>query len=99
MHAWILFLPFAGLLVASDPVYLKPGALTARLGQVALVEDVLMVRYPLTTLISIPDNLHAASTELGAVMSDLHASIEDETRLFSPSSHSVLLLQSLSTKV
>ncbi len=52
--AWILYLPFLGFLMASDPVHLRLGVLTARLGQVALVEDVLMVRYPLTTLISIP---------------------------------------------
>ncbi len=99
MHAWIFFLPFLGFLMASDPVHLKPGALTAPLGQVVLVEDVHMVRYSRTTLISIPDDLHAASTELGAVVSQLRASIVNETQLFSVYSHFVLLLQSLSARV
>ncbi len=85
--------------MASDSVHLKPGALPARLGQVALVEDLLMVHYLLATLNSIPHDLHAASEELGAVMSQLRASIVNETYLFSTSSHFVLLLQSLSARV
>ncbi len=56
-----------GFLMAFDAVHLKPGALTARQGQVALVEDVLMVRYPFTTLISIPDrtrSCHESATSI-----------------------------------
>ena len=99
MHAWVLFFPFLGLLVTSDPLHLKHGALTARLGQVTLIEDVLMVRYPLTALVSIPVGLQDVSRELSNVKSRLHSAIEDETRLYSASSHTVLLLNYLSTRV
>ncbi len=35
-------------ILAADPALLKPGALSAHLGRVSLVEDVLWVRYPFT---------------------------------------------------
>ncbi len=36
-----------GSVLAAEPAHLKPGALSARLGGVTLVEDVLWVQYPL----------------------------------------------------
>ncbi len=43
--------------LAVDPVHLKPGALSAHLGRVSLIEDVLWIRYPFTALVDMPDRL------------------------------------------
>ncbi len=43
--------------LAADPTHLKPGALSAHLGRVSLIEDVLWVRYPVTALVDMPGRL------------------------------------------
>ncbi len=45
--------------LAADPAHLKPGVLSAHLGRVSLIEDVLWVRYKFTTLVDMPDRLRA----------------------------------------
>ncbi len=64
IYALGLLFPFQGLLLASTPEHLKSGALTSHLGHVALVEDVLIVRYPSVNLLSIPEDLNVVSTKL-----------------------------------
>ncbi len=46
-----------GSILAAEPAHLKPGAVSAHLGRVSLVEDVLWVQYPLTALVGILDSL------------------------------------------
>ncbi len=60
-----VFCCLLGFGLAAEPAPLKPGALSANLGLVTLVEDVLWVQYPLTALVGIPDSL-GTITELGA---------------------------------
>ncbi len=43
--------------LAADPAHLKPGVLSAHLGRVSLIEDVLWVRYPFTDLVDMPGRL------------------------------------------
>ncbi len=43
--------------LAADPAHLKLGALSAHLGRVSLIEDVLWVRYPFTALVDMPGRL------------------------------------------
>ncbi|MPC51311.1 hypothetical protein E2C01_045156 [Portunus trituberculatus] len=56
MRTYIFLFTISSIL-ALDPAHLKPGALTAHLGRVSLVEDVLWVRYPYTALSKIPSRL------------------------------------------
>lgn len=60
-------------LAALDPAHLKPGALTAHLGRVALIEDSVWIKYPFGSLRSIPDRL----TQLTDELSDRLQSIND----------------------
>ncbi len=43
--------------LAADPAHLKPGALSAHLGRVSLIEDVLWVQYLFTALVDMPGRL------------------------------------------
>ena len=72
MHAYILFFTMSSTL-ALDPAHLKPGALTAHLGRVSLIEDVLWVRYPYTALSKIPSRLKEVIEQLNAALRDLQA--------------------------
>ena len=60
-------------ILALDPAHLKPGALTAHLGRVSLIEDVLWVRYPFTALSKIPSGLKEVTEHLNAALEDLQA--------------------------
>ena len=60
----LLFLIVLHYLHATDPTHLKPGALTAPLGQVALVEDYLWVRYPYSSLVTVPYKLSELTKQL-----------------------------------
>ena len=53
------------------PAHLKPGALVGHLGRVALVEDVLWVKYPYKNLESIPGRLQEVVAHLGSVLEEL----------------------------
>jgi len=98
MRFLVLFLPLLGLLLASTPIHLKPGALTSHLGRVALVEDVLMVRYPFTSLLSVPADLDVVSANLGAAVGLLRTSLKEESQ--SPSYlHSQMILKLLTARV
>lgn len=56
MHALLILFTLHAT-TAMEPAHLKPGALAAHLGRVALVEDVLWVRYPYASLVKIPGKL------------------------------------------
>ncbi len=58
-------------LALATPSHLKPGALTAPIGRVTLVEDVLMVKYSLTTLISITPELEGFLTQLDKMVQEI----------------------------
>ncbi len=67
-----------GFLLVSVSEHFKSGAVISHLGQVALAEDVLMLRYPFVTLLSIHEDLHVVSTKLDVAMGFLLSSLEDE---------------------
>ncbi len=67
----MLLLAFYFLLrsvLASDPAHLKPGALSAHLGRVSLVENVLWVHYPLAALVEIPGTLRTITDQVNKVV-------------------------------
>ena len=66
-------------LVALDPAQLKPGALTAHIGRVALVEDTLWVSYPSAPLVSIPDRLGALADKLSERLKSIETHIPSHT--------------------
>ena len=68
---WWMVLLLVGSVQASEPVHLKPGALVGHLGHVALVEDVLWVKYPHATLASIPSRLKNLIGELDASLAQM----------------------------
>ncbi|MPC53726.1 hypothetical protein E2C01_047625 [Portunus trituberculatus] len=73
MRTYIFLLTISSIL-ALDTAHLKPGALTAHLGRVSLVEDVLWVRYPYTALSKIPSRLKEVTEHLNTALGDLLAS-------------------------
>ena len=62
---------FVGFVVAMEPSHLKPGALTAHLGRVSLVEDVLWVKYPYSPLLRIPDKLSVVTEQLTGLLKQM----------------------------
>ena len=67
----LVFVCVLGVLHAKEPGHLKPGALVGHLGRVALIEDVLWVRYPYESLRSIPDRLKVVVTDLDVILTRL----------------------------
>ncbi len=65
----IVFCCLLGSVLAADPAHFKRGALSAHLGRVTLVEDVLWMRYPLTALVGVPEHLTAVTEHLTASLS------------------------------
>ncbi len=53
--------PLLGFLLALTPTHLKPGALTNKLGEINLVEEILVVRYPYTTLLNTTNTVKIVS--------------------------------------
>ena len=71
MVTYIFFFTMSSIL-ALDPAYLKPGALTAHLGRVSLTEDVFWVRYPYTAFSKLPSRIKAAE-QLNVALGDVQA--------------------------
>ncbi len=69
--------------LAADPAHLKPGALSAHLGRVSLVEDVLWVHNPFAPLVEIPGTLRTIKDQVNEVVlqMDKNAPVEGVTRL------------------
>ncbi len=59
-------------------------ALTAHLGRAYLVEDVLWVKYPFPSLVTIPDNLRVIAKKLNSVLSQMVTDFnEDSSQMLS----------------
>ncbi len=55
----------------TEPKHLKPGALVGHMGRVALVEDVLWVKYPYANLRVIPQRLKVVAAEINSALVQL----------------------------
>ena len=75
---------FLNSILAHVPAHLKPGALTAHLGRVFLVEDVIWVRYPYTALNEIPSGLREIAENLNKVLEELENAIPLGSALLVP---------------
>ncbi len=53
-----------GGLLAITPIHLKPGALTNHLGEINLIEEVLIVQYPYTPLLNTTSTIKVVSETL-----------------------------------
>ena len=63
----------------TTPSHLKPGALTAPIGRVTLVEDVLMVKYSLTTLYSLTPELEIFLIQLDNMVQEIDKKLSWQT--------------------
>ena len=70
MFVWI-YICLVSSVQAAEPGHLKPGALVGHLGHVALVEDVLWVKYPYATLRAIPGRLKEVLGEIDLALTQL----------------------------
>ena len=68
---WLLVSFILGGVQVTGPAHLKPGALVGHLGRMALVEDVLWVKYPYGTLASIPSRLEELLAQVDACLTKL----------------------------
>ena len=71
MFALLFFFVFSSLRAEAPDHLVVPGALTASIGQVSLVEDYLWVKYPYTNLTVIPTKLSMLVDQLSATLSEL----------------------------
>ncbi len=67
-----------GTALAAGPDHLKPRALTAHLSHAYFVEDVLWVKYPFPSLVTIPDNFCIIAQNFDAVLSQLVTNYTDD---------------------
>ncbi len=74
MFLWIV-LSVVSSVQAAEPAHLKPGALVGHLGRVALVEDVLWVKYPYAALRAIPRRLKEVSEEINSALLQLETEV------------------------
>ena len=74
MFVWI-FLCLVSSIQAAEPEHLKPGALVGHLGRVALVEDVLWVKYPYSALRAIPRRLQVVAEEIDSALTQLQTEV------------------------
>ncbi len=70
MFAWIILCCLSAA-QATQPAHLKPGALVGHLGRVALVEDVLWVKYPYANLRANPQRLKVVDAEIDSALVQL----------------------------
>ncbi len=59
-----LLVIFVGRLLAITPIHLKPGELTNHLGEISLIEDVLIVQNPNTPLLNTTSAIKVVSETL-----------------------------------
>ncbi len=58
--------------LAADPAHLEPGARSAHVGRVFLIEDVLWVRYPFTALVDMMDRLRTLIDQVTELVLNLN---------------------------
>ena len=68
---WILLLCMSAV-QAAEPEHLKPGGLVGHLGQIALVEDLIFVRYPYATLRVVPRRLKETLKEINSLFKQMN---------------------------
>ncbi len=59
-----LLVTFVGGLLSITPTHLNPGALTNHLGEISLIEEVLIVQYPYTPLLKTTSTIKVVSETL-----------------------------------
>ncbi len=67
----VFILLLSGTFLAATPAHLKPGALTAPLGQAHLVEDILWVKYPHPPLVTFPNRLRSILKQVTSALEQL----------------------------
>lgn len=69
-----VFITWVRSLLTISPTHLKPGALTHHLGETSLIEEVLVVRYPYSPLLSTANTVQLVSDELAWISDSIKAS-------------------------
>ncbi len=77
----VFILLLSGTLLAATPAHLKPGALTAPLGQAHLVEDVLWVKYPHPPLVAFPNRLRSILKQVTGALEQLGNELPADVKL------------------
>ncbi|XP_050689040.1 uncharacterized protein LOC126981646 [Eriocheir sinensis] len=98
MLRFLLILLYLGSLLATTPIHLKPGALTAHIGEVFLIEDVLLVKYPYTSLTNTTDTIRIVSEKLLGMADAIRATKAGEAKVPS-STNSLDLFQLLEDRI
>ena len=80
MYAIIILLLALTSTQARDPAHLKPGALTANIGRVSLIQDYLWVRYPYTELKAVPGRLLNLTEQLSDTLFELNKHTIHDTK-------------------
>ncbi|XP_050693832.1 uncharacterized protein LOC126984255 isoform X1 [Eriocheir sinensis] len=98
MLRFLTILLSLGSLLATTPIHLKPGALTAQIGEVLLIEDVLLVKYPYTSLTNSTDIIRIVSEKLLGMADAIRATKTRESKAPS-STNSLTLFQLLEDRI
>ncbi|XP_050710223.1 uncharacterized protein LOC126994997 [Eriocheir sinensis] len=98
MLRFLIILLSLGSLLATTPIHLKPGALTAHIGEVFLIEDVLLVKYPYTSLTNTTDTIRIVSEKLLGMADAIRATKTRESKAPS-STNSLTLFQLLEDRI
>ncbi|XP_050707018.1 uncharacterized protein LOC126992355 isoform X2 [Eriocheir sinensis] len=98
MLRFLTILLSLGSLLATTPIHLKPGALTAHIGEVFLIEDVLLVKYPYTSLTNTTDTIRIVSEKLLGMADAIRATKTRESKAPS-STNSLTLFQLLEDRI
>ncbi len=76
----ILLVTFLGGLLAIAPIHLKPGSLTNHLGEINLIEEVLIVQYPYTQLFNTTSTIKLVSETLLKLSKSISPTRINETK-------------------
>ncbi len=69
-----------GGLLAITPIHLKQGALTNYLGEIYLIEEVLIIQYPYTTLLNTTSTIKVVSETLSNLSEYINATRVKESK-------------------
>ncbi|XP_050733886.1 uncharacterized protein LOC127007225 [Eriocheir sinensis] len=98
MLRFLIILLSLGSLLAKTPINLKPGALAAHIGEVFLIEDVLLVKYPYTSLTNTTDTIKIVSEKLLGMADAIRATKTRKSKAPS-STNSLTLFQLLEDRI
>ncbi len=74
----VLLVTFVGGLLATTPIHLKPGSLTNYLGEIFLIEEVLIVQYSYAPLLNTTSRIKVISETLSNLSESINATREDK---------------------